>query len=90
MFKINCVAIIPRLILSSRGSTALYTVRARAVQIGRIDDKELIVTGGLRPGDRIVTSGLVLLTDGAKVKPLASRQPSRTTAAAAPAAAAAR
>ncbi len=65
-------------------------VRARAVQIGRIDDKELIVTGGLRPGDRIVTSGLVLLTDGAKVKPLASRQPSRTTAAAAPAAAAAR
>jgi len=63
-------------------------VRARAVQIGRIDDKELIVTGGLRPGDRIVTSGLVLLTDGAKVKPLASRQPSRTTAAAAPAAAA--
>ena len=65
-------------------------VRARAVQIGRIDDKELIVTGGLRPGDRIVTSGLVLLTDGAKVKPLASRQPNRTTAAAAPAAAAAR
>lgn len=63
-------------------------VRARAVQIGRVDDKELIVTGGLRPGDRIVTSGLVLLTDGAKVKPLASRQPSRTTAAAAPAAAA--
>lgn len=62
-------------------------VRARAVQIGRIDDKELVITGGLRPGDRIVTSGLVLLTDGAKVKPLASRQPSRTTAAAAPAAA---
>lgn len=63
-------------------------VRARAVQIGRIDDKELVITGGLRPGDRIVTSGLVLLTDGAKVKPLASRQPSRTTAAAAPAPAA--
>lgn len=63
-------------------------VRARAVQIGRIDDRELIVTGGLKPGDRIVRSGLVLLTDGAKVKPLASRQPSRTTAAAAPAAAA--
>lgn len=63
-------------------------VRARAVQIGRVDDRELIVTGGLRPGDRIVRSGLVLLTDGAKVKPLASRQPSRTRAAeAAPAAA---
>lgn len=64
-------------------------VRARAVQIGRIDDKELVITGGLRPGDRIVSSGLVLLTDGARVKPLASRQPSRTRAAATPAAPAA-
>lgn len=62
-------------------------VRARAVQIGRIDDRELVITGGLKPGDRIVTSGLVLLTDGAKVKPLASRQPSRSTAAAPPPAA---
>lgn len=61
-------------------------VRARAVQIGRVDDKELIITGGLKPGDRIVSSGLVLLTDGAKVKPLASRQPSRTRAGDAPAA----
>ena len=57
-------------------------VRTRAVQIGRVDDKELVITGGLKPGDRIVSSGLVLLTDGAKVKPLASRQPSRTRAAA--------
>lgn len=57
-------------------------VRARAVQIGKVDDRLLIVTGGLRPGDRIVASGLGLLTDGARVKPLASRQPSRTRAAA--------
>ncbi len=64
-------------------------VRARAVQIGRVDDRELIITGGLKPGDRIVSSGLVLLTDGAKVKPLTSRQPSRTTAADTPAAPAA-
>jgi RND family efflux transporter MFP subunit len=65
-------------------------VRARAVQIGRVDDRELIITGGLKPGDRIVSSGLVLLTDGAKVKPLPTRQPSRTRAApaAAPAGAA--
>ncbi|PXW77930.1 membrane fusion protein (multidrug efflux system) [Blastomonas natatoria] len=59
-------------------------VRTRAVQIGRVDDKELVITGGLKPGDRIVSSGLVLLTDGAKVKPQASSQPSRTRAAAAP------
>lgn len=62
-------------------------VRTRAVQIGRIDDKELVITGGLKPGDRIVSSGLVLLTDGAKVKPLASRQPSRTRDSAPPVAA---
>jgi membrane fusion protein (multidrug efflux system) len=53
-------------------------VRARAVQIGRVDDQQLIVTGGLKAGDRIVASGLGLLVDGARVKPLATRQPSRT------------
>ncbi|WP_288018014.1 efflux RND transporter periplasmic adaptor subunit [Blastomonas sp.] len=53
-------------------------VRARAVQIGRIDDRQLVITGGLKPGDRIVASGLGLLVDGARVKPLATRQPSRT------------
>lgn len=53
-------------------------VRARAVQIGTIDDRQLIVTGGLKPGDRIVATGLGLLVDGARVKPLPSRQPSRT------------
>lgn len=53
-------------------------VRARAVQIGRVDDRQLVVTGGLKPGDRIVASGLGLLVDGAKVKPLATGQASRT------------
>ncbi|MCG6119099.1 MAG: efflux RND transporter periplasmic adaptor subunit [Blastomonas sp.] len=63
-------------------------VRARAVQIGKVDDRQLIVTGGLKPGDRIVASGLGMLVDGARVKPLATSQPSRTrqTAPAAPAA----
>ncbi|MFN3475006.1 MAG: efflux RND transporter periplasmic adaptor subunit [Blastomonas sp.] len=53
-------------------------VRARAVQIGKVDDRELIVTGGLKPGDRIVASGLGMLVDGARVKPLPTSQPSRT------------
>lgn len=53
-------------------------VRARAVQIGRVDDRQLVITGGLKPGDRIVASGLGLLVDGAKVKPLATSQASRT------------
>jgi RND family efflux transporter MFP subunit len=53
-------------------------VRARAVQIGKVDDRQLIITGGLKAGDRIVATGLGLLVDGARVKPLATRQPSRT------------
>lgn len=57
-------------------------VRARAVQIGKVDDRQLIVTSGLKPGDRIVASGLGLLVHGAKVKPSATSQPSRTRASA--------
>lgn len=53
-------------------------VRARAVQIGKVDDRQLIITGGLKAGDRIVATGLGLLVDGARVKPLITRQASRT------------
>lgn len=56
-------------------------VRAKAVQIGKVDDRQLVITGGIKAGDRIVASGIGLLTDGAKVRPLATRQPSRTRAA---------
>ncbi len=73
-------------LLDAKGSK----VRARAVQIGKVDDRQLIITGGVKAGDRIVASGLGLLTDGARVKPLATRQPSRTRAAPAAANAAAR
>ncbi|WP_017672778.1 efflux RND transporter periplasmic adaptor subunit [Blastomonas sp. AAP53] len=65
-------------LLDAKGSK----VRAQAVQIGKVDDRQLVITGGLKVGDRIVASGLGLLTDGARVKPLATRQPSRTRAAA--------
>jgi membrane fusion protein (multidrug efflux system) len=61
-------------VLDTRANRA----RARAVQIGKVDDRELVVTGGLKPGERIVTSGLGLLTDGSRVRPLASAQPGRT------------
>lgn len=64
-------------LLDAKGSK----VRARAVQIGKVDDRQLIITGGVKAGDRIVASGLGLLTDGARVKPLATRQFSRTRAA---------
>lgn len=62
-------------------------VRARAVQIGKVDDRQLVITGGLKPGDRIVATGLGLLVDGARVRPLATRQPSRTRQPPSPAAA---
>jgi len=53
-------------------------VRARAVQIGKVDDRQLVITGGLKPGDRIVASGIGLLVDGARVRPASTSQPSRT------------
>lgn len=55
-------------------------VRARAVQIGKVDDRQLVITGGLKPGERIVASGIGLLVDGARVKPSATSQPGRTRA----------
>lgn len=65
-------------VLDTKASPNVVRVRARAVQIGKVDDRQLVITAGLKAGDRIVATGLGLLVDGARVKPLATRQPSRT------------
>jgi RND family efflux transporter MFP subunit len=43
-------------------------VHAASVSIGRIEGGSVRVTGGLEPGDRIVTAGANLLRDGEKVQ----------------------
>lgn len=49
-------------------------VETRNVAIGQVSDRFVLVSGGLRPGDRIVTSGLEKLRTGSVVRIL-KRQP---------------
>ncbi|MEP6593174.1 MAG: efflux transporter periplasmic adaptor subunit, partial [Acidobacteriota bacterium] len=42
--------------------------RQRPVQVGEVSGDNYIVTGGLKAGDRVVTSGIQKLADGAPVK----------------------
>ena len=49
-------------------------VETRNVAIGRVGDSFVLVSGGLKPGDRIVTSGLEKLRTGSVVRVL-KRQP---------------
>ena len=43
--------------------------RMAQVTIGQQDDNEAVVTGGLKAGETLITSGFAKLTDGAKVAP---------------------
>ncbi|MFC3713291.1 efflux RND transporter periplasmic adaptor subunit [Sphingoaurantiacus capsulatus] len=41
--------------------------KARMVQLGPVDDREVIVTGGLTAGEQVVRSGVERLRDGVKI-----------------------
>lgn len=49
--------------------------KTRLVRLGPIDDREVIVTGGLAPGERVVRAGADRLRDGAKVTTRSARKP---------------
>lgn len=49
--------------------------KARLVQLGPVDDREVIVTGGLAPGERVVRAGVDKLRDGVKVTTNSPRTP---------------
>lgn len=65
---------------------ASMTVRPVAVQVGGAEGNEVVIAGGLNPGQEVVVAGAHVLNPGQKVKRYV---PPRTTAAAAPAAPAA-
>lgn len=69
--------------------TASMTVRAQPVQVGGADGKEVVIAGGLQPGQRVVTAGVHVLTPGQKVT-LYAEPGAPVAAPAAPAASAAR
>jgi RND family efflux transporter MFP subunit len=54
---------------SPEGQTQL-TARQQPVKLGDIQDDRYQVRSGLQPGDRIVTSGLLNLRDGAAIAPV--------------------
>ena len=54
---------------------ATQVAKARLVQLGPIDDREVIVTGGLAPGERVVRAGADRLRDGVKVTTRSARKP---------------
>ena len=43
--------------------------RQHPVQVGEMHGNDYVVTGGLKPGDRLITSGIQKIADGAPVKP---------------------
>ncbi|MEA3644026.1 MAG: hypothetical protein VBE63_29495, partial [Lamprobacter sp.] len=47
-------------------------VSRRSIETGALQDAEIAVLSGLRPGERIVTAGVHSLRDGMRVHPLAS------------------
>lgn len=51
------------------------TAKARMVQLGPVDDREVIVTAGLAPGEQVVRAGVDRVRDGVKVTIRATRAP---------------
>jgi RND family efflux transporter MFP subunit len=46
-----------------------FIARQRPVQLGEIQENDYVVTSGLKPGDRVIVSGVQKLGDGVPVKP---------------------
>ena len=70
----------------SQGSATLFVVgpgnRAvqRTVQADRTLGNYWVVTGGLAPGEKVITQGTANLKDGAQIKPVAATAPQRVKA----------
>jgi RND family efflux transporter MFP subunit len=50
-------------------SGAGLVARQHPVQVGEMHGNDYVVTGGLKPGDRLIVSGIQKIADGAPVKP---------------------
>ncbi len=85
-------------VMQQQGKTAVWrvdptsmTVQAQPIEVGGADANEVVVTSGLKPGERIVTAGVHVLTPGLKVRLYgAAASPATAPGASAPAPAASR
>ena len=57
------------------------TAALQKVDVGQQDDQQAVVTGGLAVGDKVITTGFVRLTDGAKVEVADAARPATPDAA---------
>ena len=46
-----------------------FVARQRPLQIGEVLGNDYVVKGGLKPGERLIVSGIQKIADGAPVKP---------------------
>ena len=46
-----------------------FVARQHPVQLGEVQGNDYVVTGGLKPGDRLIVSGVQKIADGAPVRP---------------------
>jgi hypothetical protein len=46
---------------------ATMTVNSQAVQLGPVDGNEVVVSAGLKPGQKVVSAGVHVLSPGQKV-----------------------
>ena len=68
---------------------ASMTVNTQAVQVGPVDGNEVVITSGLKPGQKVVSAGVHVLSPGQKVTVYGAAASGAVPAAAAAAAAAA-
>jgi hypothetical protein len=46
---------------------ASMTVNTQSVQVGSVDGNEVVITSGLKPGQKVVAAGVHVLSPGQKV-----------------------
>ena len=75
----------------SQGRTAVWVVdpaqqvvRLRPIEVGGAQGNDVIVRAGLQPGERVVTAGVHVLTEGQRVRLQAAAAPAGGASAAAP------
>jgi len=54
----------------AESGTAGTVARQRSVQLGEIEDNQYQVIEGLQPGEAVITTGVLMLRDGAPVSPI--------------------
>jgi RND family efflux transporter MFP subunit len=60
--------------VTSNADGKTMTVKRTDVTVGKLTGDHVVVTGGLKKGDRIAAAGVQLLKDGQQVRPLAEKE----------------